>query len=129
MIVLKGRIEGDQPLVFGDFDPGGRLEIGVDKGPFAFLVDTGFSGDLAVPTDVLAQLGAREAFVGEFLLPTGEVVELPVYTAEVVVGGRTFELELVASDELLVGMGFMRAVADKIVLNFASDEILFEREG
>ena len=50
--------------------------------PVEFILDTGFEGDLALPSSLLRQLDVRALFLSLRALGDGTVVECPVYQLE-----------------------------------------------
>ena len=67
--------------VYRDHFPRVTLLLPGTAEPFSveFILDTGFDGDLALPSNVLRQLDARPLFLSVRALGDGTLLECPVY--------------------------------------------------
>ncbi len=69
------------------------------------VVDTGFTGFLTLPLDVVAELGLPFAYVGQAFLANDEEVRFYVHHATVLWAGQPRDIEAVATGSTpLVGM-------------------------
>jgi predicted aspartyl protease len=87
---MRAIIKGD----IVDFVPFFNAYLGEDrslviskKGDLSLTVDTGFSGGIALPLDVLDNMDMELVFYDTFRLATGETVELPVFLGKVTRSG------------------------------------------
>ncbi|MCM8766067.1 MAG: hypothetical protein NC920_04400 [Candidatus Omnitrophica bacterium] len=103
-LVIKGKIADFIPF-FNASIREGRLVIS-KNGDLSFTVDTGFSGGIALPLDMLEKIGVRLTFYDTFRLATGQIVELPVFLGEVIIGNKKVETWFIPGDFLL-GMEFL----------------------
>lgn len=119
--ILKGRIINFEPVI-GAAIYEGRLALGEED--FILTVDTGFSGAIALPQSILEKMDLEFTGYDVFSLATGQIVELPVFTGQVLIGGRVFETWFIPG-EYLVGMEFLSTIAKQLSLDFerASVEI------
>ena len=85
-------------------------------GGIPLTVDTGFSGSIALPKDLLDAIGAELVDYGVFRLATGDEVELPVYWGKVGVGTKEVETWFIPGDSLL-GMEFLSLVGSTLSLD------------
>jgi clan AA aspartic protease len=69
------------PGLFRDHLPRVTLSLPGSTGPILveFIVDTGFEGDLALPSNILRQLEAQPLFLSLRALGDGTLRECPVY--------------------------------------------------
>jgi len=119
-VIVKGGIVDYVPF----FNAGikeGKLII-TKKGDLSLTVDTGFSGGVALPTNLLKNLHLEMAFYDTFKLATGEIVELPVFTGEVTIGRKEVETWFIPGDYLL-GMEFLSSAGSVLFLDFAKNKV------
>jgi len=64
--------------------------------PCEFILDTGFEGDLALPSNILRQLDVQPLFLSLRATGDGSLVECPVYQAELKWGEEPRTAELLA---------------------------------
>ena len=111
---IRGEIDALVP-VFHAIAGEGTLVLDEDGG-IPLTVDTGFSGSIALPKDLLDAIGAELVDYGVFRLATGDEVELPVYWGEVGVGTKEVETWFIPGDPLL-GMEFLSLVGSTLSLD------------
>jgi predicted aspartyl protease len=94
-----------------------KEELVLGEGDVLLTVDTGFSGGIALPWEILDELEVE--FIGHntFTLATGEVVELPMFLGKVIVKDHEIETWFIPAD-LLVGMEFLSIVGSALTLDF-----------
>lgn len=94
-----------------------KEELVLGEGDILLTVDTGFSGGIALPREILDEMEVE--FIGHntFTLATGEVVELPMFLGKVIVKDREIETWFIPAD-LLVGMEFLSIVGSVLTLDF-----------
>jgi len=119
-VLIKGDIIDFVP-VFNAYIDEGRLIINKD-GNLSLTVDTGFSGGIALPPNVLNNLNLELAFYDTFRLATGEIVELPVFIGEVTIGNSEVETWFIPGDYLL-GMEFLSFAGSVLLLDFENEEV------
>ena len=97
--------------ILGGFDEyiGPRIEVTIigtcRDYNVASLIDTGFSGSLAVPLHVIAKIGAEKIAVGAVTLADGSTQIIPIFSGKIKIGIDEFEIPiLVTGDEVLLGM-------------------------
>lgn len=114
--LVRGEILDLVPSFKGSIGQGGDLVIS-ESGDFALTVDTGFSGGIALPEEILD--GMEGDFFGydTFTLATGEVVELPMYLGRVILRNRVIQTWFIPGDFLL-GMEFLSAAGSLLSLHF-----------
>ena len=73
------------------------------------VVDTGFTGYLAIPADAAASLGLPERGSETFMLADGSEAVLPVYRGEVLWHGKGLRIPIGQADGgVLIGMSLLR---------------------
>ena len=120
-MTLQGKIEGNTPLVRAQIGPGGRLRIG-QSGRIVFVIDTGFTGGIALTEEMLKRLDLDFVGYDTFTLATGDEVELPMFLGQVLVGARRIETSFILGENLL-GMEFLASAFDRMEVNFARKEV------
>jgi len=121
MRLLEGTILNRAPIVSAVIDKAGNLNL-VTNGDYGFVVDTGFTGDLAVPYNLIPKLNLKFIGYEEFGLATRRVIELPVYYGWVKVKSRRYKVKIIPGDELL-GMNFLEKAASKLIVDFKKDAV------
>jgi predicted aspartyl protease len=73
------------------------------------ILDTGFTGDIAIPMVVAIELGLTKAGVGDIMLADGSVTMIQLYSGKVQLGSRTYDATyfVFPSGEVLIGMGLL----------------------
>ncbi|MCK4476581.1 MAG: hypothetical protein KAU16_07620 [Methanophagales archaeon] len=99
----------------------GNLLINED-GDLSLIVDTGFNGGIALPEEVLEEMGLELAGYDTFRLATGEVVELPMFLGKVIIKDFEVETWFIPGDWLL-GMEFLYVAGRQLSLNFEDDTV------
>lgn len=92
--ILQGDIEALEPVFHGGIDSDGNLEIGEKLKDIHFTVDTGFSYGIALPKDLLKSMEVNWCGYETFILGTGDIVELPVYTGKVIINTHKIKCEI-----------------------------------
>ncbi len=120
---VRGRIRSHEPSVPARIS-GGRLVIG---GPqrIRLVVDTGFTGAIALPPSLLRRLRLDEVGAEPYILADGSAVVASVYEGAVVLGGKTCPVEIISSEgDPLLGMQFIEDVASSLVINPRRREVV-----
>ncbi|MCK4330338.1 hypothetical protein KAX02_10895 [candidate division WOR-3 bacterium] len=120
-ILIRGFIENFVPFFNGYIDKGGMLVLRRD-GEFSLTVDTGFSGGIALPEEVLEEMDVELIDFGIFRLATGDEVELPVFWGEVVIKDSSIETWFIPGDSLL-GMEFLSSAGSLLSIDFEKEEV------
>lgn len=120
-ILIKGEIEDLVPFFNGFVNENGVLLLQED-GDFSLTVDTGFSGGIALPEEILDEMDIELVHFGTFRLATGDEVELPVFWGKVVVGDHEIETWFIPGD-LLLGMEFFSLAGSRLSLDFEREEV------
>lgn len=122
MRLLKGVITDKKPIVKAEINEAGALVFS-DHGPFEFVIDTGFTGDVFIPEKLVGRLNLDLLSYETFELGADLLIELPVYRGVLVIGKTMVEAEMVPGDAL-VGMGLMQAIGSKLSLDFEKAEVV-----
>ena len=71
----------------------------------AALIDSGFTGSLAVPLAIIARIGANKIAVGSVIIADGSAHLVPVFEGKVRIGLMEYDVPvLVLGNEVLIGM-------------------------
>ncbi len=81
------------------------------------MVDTGFTGDIAIPLDLIRRMGLSFLLYEDFELANGEVITHPVFLGRVLVGGLLLDT-LVVPGEWMIGMTLLGRIGDELSLDF-----------
>ena len=114
--LIRGKIVDFVPFFNGYLSGEGVLAIG-EKGEFPLTVDTGFSGGIALPEEILEKMGIEFIGYEAFSLATGDIVELPMYLGKVIIGKDEIKTWFIPGD-LLLGMEFLSSRWSVLSLNF-----------
>lgn len=74
------------------------------------IIDTGFSGDIALPVSVACAIGLTPAGAGRIALADGTIITVPLFMGKIEVGGEVRDaiyMVVEGTEEVLVGMGFL----------------------
>ena len=120
-MLVKGNIIDFVPFFKSFLDESNKLVIS-ENGDLFLTVDTGFSGGIALPLDVLTKLEVELAFYDTFKIATGEVIELPVFSGKAII--RTIDIEtwFIPGDYLL-GMEFLASAGSLLSFDFEKEEV------
>ena len=122
-IVLGTVIDG-VPFIEANVSIDGALELG-KTGGLQLIIDTGFDGGIALPTELVARLALPIVGHCTFRLATGEEVEFPMHWTVVRLGGKTYETEVIPGDQLL-GTGFLSRACTRLSIDFDDGEVRLE---
>ncbi len=121
MNLITGVIADNKPIVKATVKDG-RLVFS-RRGKFEFIVDTGFTGDMLIPHPLVKQLNLDLLSYDTFELATEQLIELPVFRGNVVIGKTTLEVEMVPGDAL-IGMSLMQAIGSQLLFDFDKGQVL-----
>lgn len=121
---LTGRIHENCPVIRARVKDG-FLILGM-TGPEALLIDTGFTGGIALPPRLLRRLHLGFVAVDTFTLATGEAVDLPAYTGIVTIGRRRVRTWFIPGN-LMSGMDLLRSMCSQLLLDFETGLVTFQR--
>jgi predicted aspartyl protease len=120
---LTGDITDNQPTVRAVVKNGALVFS--PRGDFKFIVDTGFTGDLLIPQLLVKKLNLELIAYNTFQLATEQLVTLPVYRGNVVIGKAALEVEMVPGDAL-IGMALMQRIGSQLTLNFKTRTVVLK---
>jgi len=118
--IFQGKIEDFVPFVKASITDG-ALVIG-KHGDFTMTVDSGFSGGIALPRDLIKQIGLKPIVYDKFELATGDIVELPVYLGKVIVKNKTIVTGFIPGDHL-IGMEFLYSAGSTLTFGFKKNAV------
>jgi predicted aspartyl protease len=96
----------------------------------AFVIDTGFSGDLKINGDTANELGIIEADGTDFVNANGEVVSAGFVNGYAEMEGRKASIKIIiVNGSQLAGMSLFSAFGYEIVVNCKSRTARLERVG
>lgn len=123
--LIQGRIVDFVPYFNGSLVESGALVLSED-GDFSLMVDTGFSGGIAIPEEILDEIEVEFFGYNTFTLATGDIVELPMYLGKVFLRGREIETWFIPGDSLL-DMEFLSSAGTALSLNFEDETVKLMR--
>ena len=93
-----------------------------EGGQLPLTVDTGFSGALALPEELMARLDVQLHDYGVFIMGTGEELVLPIYQGRVLVGGKEYRTWFIPGDSL-IGMELLSLLGTRLDLDLKKGEV------
>jgi len=123
--LIRGNIVDFVPLFNAYMDDERTLVLDED-GDLFMTVDTGFSGGVALPLNIIEDMDLELATFDTFTLATGEMVELPVFLGKVVIKDYEIETWFIPGDFLL-GMEFLYSTGSILFLNFDNDTMKLKK--
>lgn len=120
-VLLKGDIVSHTPYFYARVDSE-HLVLG-ENGDIQLVVDTGFTGAVALPQELIERMGLEMVAETAFTLANGEKVTLPVYLGRArIPGGNEVETWFVPGDYLL-GVEFLSGIGETLVLEFSANTV------
>jgi len=119
--IMEGEIENFVPLFQAHLNSEKILVLG-EGGDIPMTVDTGFSGGIAIPLNLINEMGLELVDFDTFRLATGEIVELPIFLGKVIIKKSEIETWFIPGDSLL-GMEFLYSAGSLLSLNFKDDTV------
>jgi predicted aspartyl protease len=120
-IQLVGRIVDAEPR-FPSRIVGRRLLLD-DRGRDQLILDSGFTGSVAIPEEWANRLELRYAGIQTFELANGQIVEFPTYLGAVQLGQAAGLFEIVVTAEALLGMEFFERLKARIVIDWRTKKV------
>ncbi len=119
--LLRGPIIDNVPLFGYVMSEDGALVLR-EGGQLPLTVDTGFSGALALPEELMARLDVQLHDYGVFIMGTGEELVLPIYQGRVLVGGKEYRTWFIPGDSL-IGMELLSLLGTRLDLDLKKGEV------
>ncbi len=120
-VLITGKIENLVPSFNGLVDKNGLFVLDND-GDYSLTVDTGFSGGIALPEEILNIMNVKLIDFENFRLATGDEIELPVFWGKVIIKYNEIETWFVPGDSLL-GMEFLSSAGSLLSFDFEKKEV------
>ncbi len=120
--IMRGTIADLVPAFNGDIDERGALVLH-ESGKVPFTIDTGFSGGIAVPSDLLGRMDVKLIDFDVFRLATGISVELPIFWGRVRIGDRSYWTWMIPGDSL-VGMELLTLAGSELRLDLIAASVM-----
>jgi len=115
-LLMQGEIINFIPFFQSCLSDDGDLILD-DCGDMSLTVDTGFSGGIALPVEILNDMNVDFFGYDTFTLATGKVVELPMFIGKVALRNYLLDTWFIPGDYLL-GMEFLSSAGSILSLNF-----------
>lgn len=106
------------------------LVVGWNRGvqEIVALVDTGFSGELKMPSKTIDELGLEITHAEQVLLANGEHAYMRASLAFVAMEGDTQEVNVLISDgPAVIGGGLLRLFGYKLTVDYKVDSVTLEK--
>ncbi|MBI4524500.1 MAG: hypothetical protein HY695_11900 [Deltaproteobacteria bacterium] len=123
---VSGRMVSGEPRLPSRI-AGKRLILG-GKGREHLILDSGFTGSIAISEEWANRLDLRYAGIQPFELANGQIVEFPTYLGSVRFGQMEALFEFIVSGETLLGMEFFERLAARIVIDCPSSKVKVDGE-
>jgi len=92
------------------------------------VVDSGFTGSVAIPEEWGERLDLSYAGIQSFALANGQAVEFPTYLGMVRFGQDEKLFEFIVTGEALLGMEFFERLRAQITIDCKAGKVLVEGE-
>ena len=104
-----------------------QIQIPVGARTWPAVIDTGFNGDLELPSELKGEVQSQFVGVVESSLAAGQTVVENCYLVEFTFDGKTRNIEatFVDTDEILVGTGML--MNHHLSINFPAGTIVLNR--
>jgi len=117
---IKGRFIDFSPIIEASISHDRKLIIG--QGNYPLVVDSGFTGDISVPPQILDSLDVEYSGTMPFQLADGKVVWKDLWHGWIVLGKYEYEALFIEGD-LLLGMELAADIFSYLLVDF-EDEIV-----
>ncbi len=101
----------------------GRRLILDGKGRERMILDSGFTGSIAISEQWANRLDLRYAGIQPFELANGQIVEFPTYLGFVRLGRIEALFEFIVIGEMLLGMEFFERLGARVVMDFRGGKV------
>jgi len=125
-IRLTGRIVDAEPRIPSRI--AGKRLIFDGRGREHMILDSGFTGSIAISEEWANRLQLRYAGIQPFELANGQVVELPTYLGFVRIGRVETLFEFIITGETLLGMEFFERLGARIVMDCRAGKVQVDGE-
>ncbi|MBC8185023.1 hypothetical protein H8E88_28350 [candidate division KSB1 bacterium] len=122
--IIRGEIEKYVLFFKAYLDYQGNLVLD-ENGEFSITIDTGFSGGIALPIEMLDKMKIDQIDYDTFKLATGEIIELPVFIGKAVVKKLVVETWFIPGDFLL-GMEFLSSLGKILSMDYDDKTVKLE---
>ena len=119
-MTLRGRIVDAAPVIYGRAR-NGKLYLG-SRGDIALVIDTAFTGSLALPPGVARRLKRTFIAVDTYTLATGIEIELPMDLGSVEIGPQRVDTWFIVGDAL-IGMEFLAQTCAHMHVDFETQSV------
>jgi len=92
------------------------------------ILDSGFTGSIAISEEWANRLELRYAGIQPFELANGQIVELPTYLGFVRIGRVETLFEFIITGETLLGMEFFERLGARIVMDCRGGKVQVDGE-
>ena len=125
-IRLTGRIVDAEPRIPSRI--AGKRLIFDGRGREHMILDSGFTGSIAISEEWANRLELRYAGIQPFELANGQIVELPTYLGFVRIGRVETLFEFIITGETLLGMEFFERLGARIVMDCRGGKVQVDGE-
>jgi predicted aspartyl protease len=98
------------------------------RGQKYLILDSGFTGSVAISEEWANRLELRYAGIQPFELANGQIVEFPTYLGFVSLGQREGLFEFVVTGEALLGLEFFERLTARIFMDCENGKVVIEGE-
>lgn len=119
MTKITGSFTDFSPVLSADIEDG-KLLLG--EGKAVLVVDSGFTGDISAPSDILNRLDLAYSGTMPFQLADESVVWKDLWAGKVAIGGYAYDALFIEGDFLL-GMELGSAIFSYFLIDFVSAKV------
>jgi predicted aspartyl protease len=125
-IQLVGRIVDAEPRILSRI-AGKRINLD-GRGRDYMILDSGFTGSVAIPEEWANRLELPYAGIQTFELANGQIVEFPTYLGDVRLGQAAGLFEIIVTGEALLGMEFLERLKARAAIDCKTRKVLITGE-
>lgn len=81
------------------------------------ILDSGFTGSVAIPEEWANRLDLRYAGIQSFALANGQIIECPTYLGVMRLGQTERLFEFIVTGEALLGIEFLQRLNARVILD------------
>jgi predicted aspartyl protease len=123
MTKIIGQFVDFNPVVRAGISRNGELIIG--RGESLIVIDSGFTGDICAPREILEDLDVQYSGTMPFQLADGSVVWKDLWMGKIALGNNKYEVLFIEGD-FLFGMELASNIFSYFLIDFVSNRIEIE---
>jgi len=120
---LIGRFVDYSPIIRTSISPQEKLRIG--RGSYLLVIDSGFTGDISAPAEILDKLSLEYAGTMPFQLADRTIVWKDLWGGTILLGDDEYEALFIEGDFLL-GMELASDLFSYFLIDFIKEKVILQ---